>query len=97
MLTAATLCTLVAYSSRRYARAWRVLSRLGNRPIGSVLFYDPGIRRGQLVYKKLDARHPLRHILVRNETLWASRSVFVRDKMPLIVNEVFMPEILRLA
>ncbi len=76
--------------------AWRTLSRLGNRPIGSVLFSDPGIRRGQLVYKKLDARHPLRHILVRNETLWARRSVFVRDKMPLLVNEVFMPEILRL-
>ncbi|MBE7421665.1 MAG: chorismate lyase [Zoogloeaceae bacterium] len=72
------------------------LSRLGNRPIGSVLFSDPGIRRGQLVYKKLDARHPLRHILVRNETLWARRSVFVRDKTPLLVNEVFMPEILRL-
>ena len=67
--------------------AWRALSRMGNRPIGSVLFSDPGIRRGQLVYKKLDVRHPLGHILVRNETLWARRSVFVRDKMPLLVNE----------
>lgn len=76
--------------------AWRVLSRIGNRPIGSILFSDPGIRRGQLVYKKLDVRHPLSHILVRNETLWARRSVFVRGRMPLLVNEVFMPEILRL-
>lgn len=77
--------------------AWQVLSKIGNKPIGAVLFSDPGIRRSQLVYKKLDAQHSLRHILVRNETLWARRSVFIRDKMPLLVNEVFMPEILRLA
>lgn len=76
--------------------AWRALSKLGSRPIGSVLFSDPGILRSQLAFKKLDARHPLKHILVRNETLWARRSVFVRDKMPLLVNEVFMPEILSL-
>jgi chorismate--pyruvate lyase len=80
---------------------WHSLSRLGNRPLGEALFADPQIARQPLEYKRLDRRHPLyraaiEHAPDRPPRLWARRSVFVRGGHPILVTEVFLPEVLRL-
>ncbi len=83
------------------AGPWRRLTRLGNRPLGEALFADPLVRRHPLQYRRLDGRHPLyraaiEHLTVKPAALWARRSVFVRDDHPILVTEVFLPEVLRL-
>jgi chorismate lyase len=86
--------------------AWPWLRGLGNRPLGEVLFQHHGVQRGALAYRRLDARHPLYHSAaaffgdaVGIETvppmLWARRSIFTRHGGPLLVSEVFLPELLR--
>ena len=82
--------------------AWRRLQRLGNRPLGAVLFADPRIRRFPLRQKKLNRNHPLYRracaaLRTRPPHLWARRSLFTLRGMPILVTEVFLPEILRLA
>lgn len=82
--------------------AWRSLRGLGTRPLASALFADPRVRRGPLRYRKINARHPLyarahEAVPVLPSELWARRSVFRRDRAPLLVTEVFLPAILNLA
>ena len=81
--------------------AWRNLHRLGNRPLGAVLFSHPQIIRQPLHYKALHAHHPLyrRAASVLSDPpgrLWARRSLFCLHGAPLLVTEVFLPEILKL-
>ncbi len=83
------------------AGPWRNLSRLGDRPLGEALFKDPQVRRHPLHYRRLDDRHPLyraaiAHVTDKPPALWARRSVFTRDDHPILVTEVFLPDVLRL-
>jgi chorismate--pyruvate lyase len=80
---------------------WRMLSRLGNRPLGEALFADPLVQRHPLRYRRLDRRHPLydaaiEHLSDKPPALWARRSIFARAGHPILVTEVFLPEVLRL-
>ncbi len=80
---------------------WRSLSSLGNKPLGEALFADPLVERHPLSFKRLDRRHPLyhgahRHLAESSRYLWARRSVFALDEHPILVTEVFLPEVLRL-
>jgi chorismate--pyruvate lyase len=82
--------------------AWRRLARLGNRPLGAALFADPRIRRFPLRQRKLNRGHPLYRracaaLRRRPPHLWARRSLFTLRGMPILVTEVFLPGILRLA
>lgn len=82
--------------------AWQSLRRLGDRPLGEVLFSDPQVRRAPLQYKKLRPRHWLyrracRHLANPPPFLWARRSVFTLNRRPIQVTEVFLPGILDLA
>ena len=61
----------------------RELNYLGCRSLGTVLFKDPTMRRGQLQISKL--------YLNTGETVWARRSVFRLADKPLLVAEVFLP------
>ena len=67
----------------------RKLAHLGNRPLGEVLFSDPGMQRGDIE----TARVPL---YSADSRAWARRSVFMLDHKPLLVSEVFLPPLLRL-
>ena len=75
--------------------------RLGSRSLGALLFAHPGIKRGPLRCKRLDARHTLfaaaLAALHRAETppktLWARRSRFVFGAQSVLVSEVFAPAI----
>lgn len=75
--------------------AWRGLSHLGSRPLAEMLFHDPTVARLPMEYKKIDCRHPLfqRAAKVTNiadKTIWARRSVFVKQGRALLVTEVFL-------
>lgn len=81
--------------------AWRSLRALGNRPLAAALFADPLVRRNPLEFVRVDFRHPLWRrackVLGRElPALWARRSLFTRRGRPLMVTEVFLPEILEL-
>ena len=80
---------------------WRAVARLGTRPLGAALFAEPRVARHPLRQKKLGPHHDLqRHIravLPRvPAALWARRSLFRLHDSPILVTEVFLPEILAL-
>lgn len=75
--------------------------RAGNRPLGAALFADPRIRRYPLRSRKIGRHHDLHRRLRKcaptaPEPLWARRSLFRLHNAPILVTEVFLPEILAL-
>lgn len=80
--------------------AWAQVTHLGTRPLGEALFSNPRVVRGELQYRRISTRHPLLREAQRAglgkgaKQLWARRSVFALDGHPLMVTEVFLPEIL---
>ncbi|MBI2297064.1 MAG: chorismate lyase [Betaproteobacteria bacterium] len=81
--------------------AWRVLARLGTRPLGAALFADPRVRRYPLRFRKLSAREELytracAGLTSRPPALWARRSLFILHNSPILVTEIFLPGILAL-
>lgn len=81
--------------------AWAAISQLGNKPLGALLFFHPLIRRMPLHFKALPPHHPLYHRAITHlntppTLLWARRSLFYLNHAPLLVTEVFLPDILRL-
>lgn len=82
--------------------AWSALPTLGNRPLGGYLFAHPLVERKPLHYRALPGAHPLylRAAAVLQDPpgrLWARRSLFYLGDAPLLVTEVFLPDILSLA
>jgi len=82
--------------------AWRVLQNLGNKPLGALLFSHPLVERAPLRYKALKPQHALYQYAAKvldaePERLWARRSLFTLRGAPLLVTEVFLPEILLLS
>jgi len=80
---------------------WRALAGLGHQPLGAALFADPRIERQPLRWRALDDRHPLYRQAGRclpglPSRLWARRSLFSLEGRPILVTEVFLPEVLRL-
>lgn len=82
--------------------AWRSLRNLGARPLGAVLFAHPMVHRAPLHYYVLKSHHVLYRRAIENlgiapPKLWARRSVFTLHGAPLLVTEVFLPDILNLS
>ena len=80
---------------------WQSLGRLGSKPLGAALFANPRVQRTPLQFKKLNRRDVLyRHActVLTNPpaSLWARRSVFLLEGRPILVTEVFLPDILEL-
>jgi len=91
-----------ACARQHLSGAWSAVHSLGNRPLGALLFAHPLVERKPLHYKALRSTHPLyqRATAALNNPpsrLWARRSLFYLHDAPLLVTEVFLPEILRLA
>ena len=88
------------------AHDWPLFSALGERSLGSTLFYDPLVRRGQLEFARLRADHPLvrrAHAalgaagkLDEQNIYYARRCVYRRRQGLLLVTEVFLPAVLSL-
>jgi len=82
--------------------AWTALRTLGNRPLGTFLFAHPLVERKSLYFKALHRSQPLyRHAVQKlgdpPDRLWARRSLFYLHGAPLLVTEVFLPDVLRLS
>lgn len=88
-------------AARHLCNAWHALRNLGNRPLGALLFAHPLVRRSALHFHALKPNHPLyRRAVVALDTppqkLWARRSLFILHNAPLLVTEIFLPDILAL-
>lgn len=89
---------------RDHARhPWHWLDRLGARPLGGLLFTHPGVVAGPHYFRLLDVRHPLYRRAAAQlagtavpPRLAARRAIFTLDGSPLLVTEVFLPDLLRL-
>ncbi|WP_426114966.1 chorismate--pyruvate lyase family protein [Massilia sp. PWRC2] len=86
------------------ATDWPLFGGLGERSLGSTLFYDPLVRRGALAFARLRASHPL--VLRATAALgpagaassmyYARRCLYRRHQGSLLVTEVFLPPVLAL-
>lgn len=90
-----------ALASQHLRGAWQAVRTLGNKPLGGFLFAHPLVERMPLHYRVLRGSHPLyqRAAGVLGHpppTLWARRSLFYLRDAPLLVTEVFLPDILLL-
>ncbi len=78
--------------------AGRRLAYLGSRPLGEILFSDPDVIRDHMEVAKLLPDHVLFRSAVRDldpvpPCLWARRTLFHLERRPLLVNEVFLPDL----
>ena len=78
----------------------RRLARLGSRPLGALLFADPKAGRESMQVASLNSRHILYHKALQgaeksSPLLWARRTRFSYYSSPLLVNEIFLPELFR--
>jgi chorismate--pyruvate lyase len=94
--------TVVTASST--ATDWPLFSALGERSLGTTLFYDPLVKRGQLEFARIRAGHPLLQRanaalggVLRDKVYYARRCVYRRHQGVLLVTEVFLPAVLKLA
>jgi chorismate lyase len=76
----------------------RRLARLGTRPLGAVLFADKSMRRGALELAALAPGVALYELAAaclagRPSLLWGRRSVFRLGGRPLLVSEIFLPDV----
>jgi chorismate--pyruvate lyase len=74
----------------------RYLAHLGTRPLGSVLFADPGMRRDPVEIACIKPHHRIfrtatSQLDIIPDSIWGRRSVFYTGGKPLLVNEVFLP------
>ena len=79
---------------------WRAIRGLGSRPLAELLFADRSVVRQPLHYRAIRANDPLGRRVLRSLPkttfpLWARRSAFFKDGVPLLVTEVFLPAILK--
>jgi chorismate--pyruvate lyase len=85
------------------ATDWPLFSALGERSLGTTLFYDPRVARGSLEFARIRPGHPL-HARVTaalgdgagEGTYFARRCVYRRRQGLLLVTEVFLPAVLDL-
>ena len=92
------------------ASDWPLFSALGERSLGSTLFYDPLVRRGSLEFARLGCEHPLvrrmrlatgiegdaQYSQQHRSIYYARRCVYRRRQGLLLVTEVFLPTVLSL-
>jgi chorismate lyase len=87
------------------ASDWPLFSALGERSLGTTLFRDPLVKRGQLEFARIRPGHPLARrahaalgtgVLGPDTVFHARRCVYRRHQGLLLVTEVFLPEVLKL-
>jgi chorismate--pyruvate lyase len=89
------------------ASDWPLFSALGERSLGTTLFYDPLVKRGRLEFARIRPGHPLlarvqaalahEGLGLRPDTVhYARRCVYRRRQGLLLVTEVFLPAVLNL-
>ena len=75
------------------------LARLGNRPLGEVLFAQRGLRRAHLEFVRVapaDWRPTVAQEFGLDGPLWGRRSLYQLGQVSLVVCEFFLPAVLSL-
>lgn len=72
------------------------LAHLGTRPLGAMLFADPGMRRGCVELARIRPGESLHaeatsRLRGKRGDIWGRRSVFRIQGKPLLVSEIFLP------
>ena len=82
------------------ASDWPMFNALGERSLGSTLFGDPLVRRGELEFARLRPGHPLaRRVRAalgdtdQDSIYYARRCLYRRHLGTLLVTEVFLPAV----
>jgi chorismate--pyruvate lyase len=86
------------------ASDWPLFSALGDKSLGSTLFYDPRVVRGSLEFARIRAGHPLMQRaraalggdIGAAAVYYARRCLYRRRQGLLLVTEVFLPSVLAL-
>lgn len=76
----------------------RRLARLGERPLGAMLFADRSVRRGPMEIAVIPTGSHLHRIALggrRKTQIWGRRSLFYYGTRPLLVSEIFLPALRR--
>ena len=86
--------TVIPVSSMR--GRLKQLAHLGDRPLGAVLFADPGMRRGVVELARITPGQALfadatADLAKQPNEIWGRRSVFRIANHPLLVSELFLP------
>ena len=81
-----------------FARKYHRFTRLGARSLGTMLFADPSMTRGEVEVACLTPVDQLYYLATRDlddkpETIWGRRSLFRMGGKPLLVCEFFLPDI----
>jgi len=76
----------------------RRLMHLGNKPLGAVLFADPGMRRSDVELACIGPSQKLfkratKRLTKKTKGIWGRRSVFNLHDKPLLVSEIFLQDI----
>ncbi|MEQ6342945.1 MAG: chorismate lyase [Gammaproteobacteria bacterium] len=77
----------------------RRLAYLGNKPLGEMLFADKSMRRSEVEVARLAAgsavfRMATQALEHKPDEIWGRRSVFYLQDKPLLVSEIFLPDLL---
>ncbi len=88
---ARTIIPLATYQAMKHR-----FNRLGNKPLGDLLFTDPTVKRGPIEIACLKPGQWLYEMALleensRPEELWGRRSYFYLGGKILLVNEIFLP------
>jgi chorismate lyase len=83
-----------------FTGAERRLAHWGQRPLGDYLFSDKKVRRGQIEITQIPATHKLFqqgniNLPENAQSLWARRSLFYIKQKPLLVIEIFLPDLIK--
>ncbi|MDH5181085.1 MAG: chorismate lyase [Gammaproteobacteria bacterium] len=76
------------------------LAHLQNKPLGAVLFANPTMRRGEVEVAQIKPGQRLfqtatADMACKPASIWGRRSVFYLHSKPLLVSEIFLPDILQ--
>jgi len=70
----------------------RFLRKLGNKPLGALLFSNPSIKREPVVLQRVaQSRLPASLQELKQPALWGRYSIFRYGKNGILVSEVFLP------
>lgn len=70
----------------------RFLRKLGNKPLGALLFSNPAIQRGSLVLQRYpQSRLPVALQQPTQPPLWGRYSIFRYGNNGILVSEIFLP------
>jgi len=77
------------------------LAHLQSKPLGAVLFADPTMRRSEVEVAEIKHGQRLYHTATARlidgpASIWGRRSVFYLHDKPLLVSEIFLPDIPRI-